>query len=197
MIHIFVFDKKLRKVSYEKFKLSSYKNAKLWIELSVPTHSELEWVKKTFNAHPLVIEDMSKKATRPKIEVFKDHDFIVLYGIYFDEKIKSVEIDFLLGKNYVLSNHNKKIENFDELIVDLPRVEHLLSKGPDFMLHHLIDMEIDNYMPILSDMDMQIEHLENSVVENPTTHLLRKLFEIKRQLIKIRKVGNQINIFSF
>ncbi len=190
MNKIYILKKRLELTSLDKLTKFDVKKYRVWIDITEPTKEELSFVKNLFDTHPLILEDMSKHLTRPKVDYFPHHSFIVLYGLVKEDKIKRVELDFLIGKNYILSNHMRKIESFELLKKDLQRIEDLLKKGPDLMLHHLVDMEIDNYMPILSSIDIDIEQLEKQAVINPTPQMLTKLFEVKRQLISIRKVAS-------
>ena len=126
---------------------------------------------------------------RPKIEPFKNYDFIVLYSLYREDKIKFVEMDFLVGRNFVISNHWRKIPSFEHLQNDTLRLETLMGKGMDFLLHHLIDVEVDNYTTIISSYDNEIEQIESRTMYRPSPYSLKRLFQIKRQLLRVKKVA--------
>jgi magnesium transporter len=190
MNEIYLLKKRLETTSIAGLRGKNPGKARLWIDLTEPTKEELESLTSMFDIHPLVLEDMSKVGTRPKVESFPEYDFIVIYGLYIGEKIRVVELDFIIGRNFIISSHGKKIESYEGFKRDASRVEALLRKGPDFMLHQLIDLEIDNYMPIISSLDTELEELEKKAIHSPTPQMLTKLFDIKRQLLNVRKVSS-------
>lgn len=181
--------KNLEKTQFDSLKEHDIKNSRIWIDISGQDPKDLESVKSLFGIHPLVIEDMSKKLTRPKIESFPKYNFIVIYGLIVEGKVRPIELDFLIGENFVISSHASPVKSYEDLKANPEQIKNLLDKGIDFMLHTLIDREIDNYTPVISSFDSELENLENLAIENPTPELLKKLFEIKRQLLRIRKVA--------
>jgi magnesium transporter len=101
-------------------------------------------------------------------------------------------MNFVLGKNFLLTIHKERIQSFDSLKSDRSRLQSLLSRGPDFLLHRLMDAEVDFYFPVLDEIEDQIDGLEEEVYKNVDHKVLGRLFRLKRQLLLIRKsVGPQ------
>src|SRR3989338_667108 len=119
MITVFVYDKKISKAEFSPSLVKQYlakKNAIIWVDLHNPTKKEHEAIKGSFGIHPLVIEDCSKAHTRPKVELFPNYNFIVTNGVHHKEaSFKLVEFDFILGKNFLVSNHFGPADNIDQL----------------------------------------------------------------------------------
>jgi len=191
MISLFVYDKRLSKPDFSVGKvkpLIGKRDITIWLDLHNPTKKEHEQIKELFGIHPLVIEDCSKTHTRPKIELFKTYNFIVTNGISYKEKEpKLIEFDFLIGKNFLISNHFGHSENIDGLKNNAEKLNIIMPKGADFVLHAILDLEIDNYFPLLDDVEDELEQVEDIVLKDPSPQLLKKLFKIKRELLMIRK----------
>jgi magnesium transporter len=51
-----------------------------------------------------------------------------------------------------------------------------------------MDTLIDSFFPVLSDFDDAIDDLEGAILKNPTEEQLGTLFDMKRQILTIRKV---------
>ena len=61
--------------------------------------------------------------------------------------------------------------------------------APQVALFYLImDTLIDSFFPVLSDFDDSIDDLEGAILKNPTEQQLGTLFEMKREIMTIRKV---------
>ncbi len=197
MITLYVYDKKLSKPEFSPDKvkpLIAKKDTVIWIDLHNPTKKEHEQIKALFDIHPLVIEDCSKTHTRPKIELFKTYNFIVTNGVHYkkdehnkDKALSLIEFDFIIGKNFLISNHFGPSENIDELKKNTERLNLVMPKGADFVLHAILDIEVDNYFPLLDSIEEELEQVEDIVIKDPSPHLLKKLFKIKRELLMIRK----------
>ena len=61
--------------------------------------------------------------------------------------------------------------------------------APQVAVFYLImDSLIDSFFPVLSDLDDSIDDLEGAILKNPTEQQLGTLFDMKRQVMSIRKV---------
>lgn len=185
MIEIFYLDKTVKKASLAD--LPKLRRKKIWIDITGITKDESIVIKSFFGLHPLTAEDLITPNARIKVEEFDDYLFCVFYGIK-KSKIELIEIDFVVGKNFVISNHSKPIKSIEELKGDYEKVGNLLSKGVDFVFHRILDMEIDNFMPSLESIDDEIEDIEEKVTEKPSPELLSRILGLKRKMVMLKKV---------
>ncbi len=184
MIEIFYLDGKLKKAK----NLKDITNKEAWIDITNLTENEAEQLKDFFKLHPLTAEDLLSPIARIKVEEFQEYLFCVFYGIMKSkESIELVELDFVLGKNYLVSNHKKPIKSFSELKSNDKKIEALLKKGPEYMMHKLLDKEVDNYFPVLEDFDEKIEKIEEEVIRSPSTEHLTQILKLKRLIVIIKR----------
>jgi magnesium transporter len=111
-----------------------------------------------------------------------------MFSLGFDDgEIYERELDFVLGARFLLTNHSKW---WDPRTTRHLRtgVAEVLGRGPDHLLWALSDDVIDNYFPILDLLGDEIDALEDQVVTQSDRKLLERLFELKRDLIQIRRV---------
>ena len=145
-----------------------------------------------FELHPLLIEDVLNTKHRPKIEVFDNHVFLTLkmLGIGEDQKLLiSEQISFVLGKGWLLSFQEKEGDIFDGLRLRLQENKgNFRQKDTDYLFYRLIDTVVDNYFFIIEHLGEVIENLEEEVIQSPTPESLNEIHEIKKQLVKIRRV---------
>ncbi|MFH1642251.1 MAG: magnesium/cobalt transporter CorA [Nanoarchaeota archaeon] len=185
MIEIYYIDKKIKKGNINE--LAKLKDKKIWVDITNISKQESILLGKTFNLHHLTIEDIFNSNVRIKIEEFPEYLFCVFYGIRKTKQIELLELDFLIGSNFIITNHKKDIGSYNELKKDGAMLESLFAKGNEFVFHKLLDMEIDNYFPILETIDDQIELIEEKVTQRPTPELLQKIFKLKRSVVLIKK----------
>ena len=188
MNKIFVYDRKITSLNFTKENLQRVKNKKVWIDLISPTKDELKILRETYKLHPLTTEDIFVKNTRVKIEIFPNYLFIIFYGLYKNKKIEVKERDFIIGKKFLISSRLDETENIRELKKNSEKLQKLMEKGMDFLLHKMIDYEIDNFFPALEDIDAQIDAIERKIIQKPEPRLLSKTIELKRTLVSIKKI---------
>jgi len=183
MIEAFVLDgKKASKTSILKT------NKRIWADVTDPSKADLETLSRSFPLHHLTLEDCSKTGNRVKLEQFPEYLFIITYGIESGKKGPlGFQMNFVLGKNFLLTVHKEKIPSFDSLKSDPKRLHAILSKDPDLLMHHLMDVETDFYFPVLDEIEDQIDELEEEVYRNIDHKVLGRLFRLKRELLGIRK----------
>jgi magnesium transporter len=189
VIQIYYLDRGLHKAKPED--LHRIKKKPVWVDITDLTHDEAKLISQVFELHPLTEEDLSHNLTRIKVEEFPHYLLLVFYGIHKDTRMRLVELDFVLGKNFLISSHKNPMSSCQDLTKDEKEIQHLLSKGPDFLMHKILDHEIDNYFPILEKIDDYIERIEERITKNPRPELLHKILRMKRTIVIIKRVTFQ------
>jgi magnesium transporter len=182
MIEAFILGKGIKKAHSLKTK------KRIWVDVTDPTKSDLDNLARSFPIHHLTLEDCSKTGNRVKLEQFEEYVFIITYGLESGKKgPMAFQMNFILGKNFLVTVHKEKIPSFNSLKSDSKKMQSLLSKGPDLLMHQLMDIETDFYFPVLDEIEDQIDDLEEEVYRNVDKKVLGRLFRLKRDLLGIKK----------
>ncbi len=187
MIELFYFDRTVKKGNIRDLK--KLQARRLWIDVTNITKEEEGLLKTSFSLHSLTAEDLLNQGTRIKVEEFSDYLFCVFYGIKKEKSIELQELDFIIGKDFIISSHKKEIATFTELKKNPERLAGLFEKGADFIFHYLLDKEIDNFFPVLEEIDDQIEDIEEEVTKKVRSELLQKVHKMKRTIVLIKKTA--------
>jgi magnesium transporter len=151
----------------------------------------IENVGKHLDLHALILEDILNTEQRPKIEDIKNHVFITLKMLTFDEEDYEVDLEQLsivLGKNYVISFEEKAVNALDILLNRLKKSgTRARFMNADYLAYCMIDIVVDNYFSLLEKINNRIEFLEDELMENPTSDILQDIYELKRELISLKK----------
>jgi magnesium transporter len=159
-----------------------------WLDLTDPGHEQLTQLRELFGFHPLALEDSEDFHQRPKLDNYGDYVFLVFYGAETEhtegaDLLREVHM-FISGK-YLITIHRAPLPPLDEQREQLDgRVLH----SEQFLLYRVLDALTDTYFPLMSDMDDEIDGLEDAIVANPSERDLERLFALKRQLVAMRKV---------
>lgn len=168
----------------------------IWVSLENASPEEIESILAgTFHFHPLAIEDcLSIGYQTPKVDDFDKYLFIIANAIKPDGSMKNLdtsELDIFLGTNFIVTCYT------DETLTCVSSVWQRLSKddrmavrGVDLICHALLDTLVDEYMPLLDQMDEEVEQLEDRVLANPETATLERLLTLKHMVMSLRRVIN-------
>jgi magnesium transporter len=65
---------------------------------------------------------------------------------------------------------------------------HLLSKGQGFALYALIDFIVDQYFPVVHELEMELESIEDKVFkEKPSRETTEQIYQLKRDLLDVKR----------
>ena len=166
--------------------------ATTWINIDgIHDVATIEQVGRTFDIHPLTLEDILNTTLRPKVESFENYLFVVMKMIrYQDEtdRIVSEQISLILGKNVLISFQEVAGDVFDPVRERIRKGGgRIRSAGCDYLAYALIDTIVDNYFLVLDKLGERLETLEASIDENPDSAMLETIHAIRRELITLRK----------
>jgi magnesium transporter len=151
----------------------------------------IEQVGKSFNVHPLVLEDIANTGQRPKMEDFDDYIFVVLRMLSFDEtenQTKAEQISMVFGADFVVSFQEREGDVFDIIRERLRNNKGRIRKmGADYLAYSLIDAIVDNYFMVLEKLGEAIEEIEDKLVSNPRSETLQIIHDLKRETVFLRK----------
>ena len=187
MLDIYYLDGVAKRASPEQ--LESLRGRRIWVDATALTPDEASLISRFFGLHPVTEEDLVSPHTRIKVEEFPEYIFSAFYGIMRNKAVEHVELDFVLGQDFFISNHKKDIRSASELKSNPARLDSLLAKGCDFVFHKILDEEIDNFFPVLEQIDEHIDHIETLVTKNPKPELLTKVLRHKRLISQIKKTA--------
>ena len=107
----------------------------LWVDIENPEDAEIELLLEVFEIHPLSVEDCIMPNVRPKIEDFERYLFIILQGLQRVEgRLKPVELDVCLGKNFLVTVRSERIKSIDDDCARVEKKSPIFKRGADFLL---------------------------------------------------------------
>lgn len=192
-------------------KLKAYikdKKAVMWVDLQKATDEEYKELEDAFRFHPLSMEDARKSIELPKVEIFDEYIFVVLYNFYLEKEknypIKK-EVDFFLGKNFLVTVHEHESSSVEQLAIRLEKTKNGKNYSADFLMYKIIDHMVDQYFPIVDSWEDHIEELESNIISHKfsknalqeITRTKKDVLFFKRNLSPQREVINKLSTRDF
>lgn len=193
MIKIFSMSKgKLSEISSKEVK--NDRKSQYWIDLTCSNVEEIKIIKDNFDIHPTTEEDILSNQTRTKYEEFEENTAVIMHGIRGLEavNIKTSNLSFVLGENYLITSHFEINENIDYLINNQKKLENLMRRGADYVFHYLLDKEVDKCIHIKGILFEEFKQLERNFINNPEKEVLEELFEKELTILEMRQVMESI-----
>lgn len=169
-------------------------NAIFWLDLENPSEQDLAKIGTEFQLHPLAIEDASHEHQRPKVEEYEQFYFVVFYTANRQPETKQLEIhelDMFLGKNYLITVHEKPLSELNEVEQRWTRNVKQLEWGIGVLLYSLLDTIVDRYFPLVDTLVDQAEDLEDRMFIG-TRHdsaFTMHLIDLKKQFLALRRIA--------
>ncbi len=166
----------------------------LWVDLEGSDADEARPILEgVFGFHHLAVDDcLNRHIDTPKIDDYGQYLFIISQGIRFharSERLETTELDLFLGPNYLVSFHSHPLAAVDDVRRrvggDGPLA--LPGKGADFLAHALLDALVDQFLPVVEEMEQTVEGLEEAVLVNPQQRVLQELLLLKRNAQRLRR----------
>ena len=172
----------------------------VWVDVDVRDHDSLARAESiyrdVFRFHHLTIEDCREARNQPKVEEFPEYLFFIVHGIKPQEKkseFKTKELDIYLGPNFVVTNRNENFRSIDAVEQAIQKDPRAFEKGAAYLLHQIMDMMVDFYMPIVDEFDATIHSLEDRVYETDRggKELLVEIMELRRSVARLKRISTR------
>lgn len=149
----------------------------------------LEALGEAFHIHPLVIHSIANTDQRAKVDVYPEFLHIVAKMIYFQNDMIMVEhINFVLGKNYVITLGEAKGDVFDAIRGWIGSAgAHVRQSGADYLMYLLLDAIVEGYFDVLETLNERTDALEELVMADTRQEHLHAIREIKKALLRVNK----------
>ena len=156
-----------------------------WADVEGVDDAALSLLRDTLGFHPLAVEDAEHFGQRPKIDMYDDFALLVVYGTTAGAHLE--EVHCFYTERYLVTVHHDPCPDFAGLVERLGRRPESVPSHV-MLLYRVVDTLVDGYFPVLSNLDDEIDELEDEILQRPTEDQLGRLFDMKRSLIALRKV---------
>ena len=161
----------------------------LWLDLADPMSHDLDDLAARYGFHELAIEDCRHHIQLAKLDYYDGYSFIIINSTHYSVtpcEVQVREIDAFLGPDYIVTVHDgpsAAVAEIEKRVVS--NAKHLTR--PDHVVHAMIDLVVDRYLPTLDHIGDTIDEVEDQLLISPTSTHLQTIFELKRGLLQFRR----------
>ena len=131
---------------------------------------------------------------RPKLEQYGDALFIVARTAQLiDGRVSFGETHLFVGKGYIVSVRHGTSTSYATVRQHWETCPTALAKGEDFILYAILDFIVDNYMPVLEQIQEEVDEIEDRVLARPMTGAdIERLYMLRRDLLRLRNAADPL-----
>ena len=164
----------------------------LWIDLQSPSESELQHIADEFGLHELAVADAYKGRQRPKLDHYDTHLFINAYQTIFNEQtyaIETAEISIFVTDKALITVRDGDKFNMQKVQDRWDESQILAGNGVAFLLWGILDVIVDGYFEVVTQLDEAIEKLEDLLFAEARQDLViqKKSYDLRKALVVLRR----------
>ncbi len=193
---VYNYDKNTLEEHHSKTRLewdkASGEDKTTWINADGLRKVEIEELCKTFNVHPLLIEDILSIGQRAKMDEVDCRLFCLLPMIFFNKENSSIEIEqvsIVVGDGIVLSfQEDASRDVFDPLRSRLrnPNMR-IRDKQADYLCYALLDVIVDSYFGVIEKLSDRIDRIEDKIMGNRTNNVFAEISYIRKEVMLMKR----------
>jgi magnesium transporter len=175
-----------------------------WVDVKgLGSENILQRLGTVFGLHPLVLEDIVNVPQRPKVEDYPQQLVIITQMVVPKPSgtgFSLEQVSLVVGQNYLLTVQEDSDKDCFRPVRRRIKFNKgsIRNMGADYLAYALWDAIIDGFFPVLEIYGEKIENLEDEVIFNPSNQSLAKVYQIKRELLALRRAiwpqRNALNI---
>lgn len=155
-----------------------------WVDLESPNVEELEQISKEFSIDPFIVEELQAPTLKPSVISGDDYLYLILHfpvERHSHTKSSSQEVDFILGKNYIITVRYDEVDPIHKFHKTL-ETETIIDNEP--AMHHagelLYKIVMKLYAGVFHELDYQrdvIRRIEDEMFKGKEKEMV---FEISK-----------------
>ncbi|MEK7552746.1 MAG: CorA family divalent cation transporter [Patescibacteria group bacterium] len=172
----------------------------VWIDLETPTTEEVGQIASEYGVHPLVAEELSLPSRRSRVDRYADFIYLILHfpicSVCYGQPVSNgqdhEEIDFVIGKNFLLTVHYQPIEGLTEFarVFVATRLKETSTRRDDVHAGHLFFYLVKHLYGSLSTgfdyINSLLKQAEQKIFSGEEKAMVRLLSSVNRDLLDFR-----------
>ena len=163
----------------------------LWIDVQEREEKAIRRVIDVLELQNVPLESILDVSERPKLDVFENFFrlFIVALKIVDDKKIEQIPIDLLVGKNFIVSIHQGKVDYFREFHERENGETQIGELDAESFVSTLLDLHIVSYFRVLEEIEEKVDRLDEKVLKTDMEdrEFLSEMVALRRNVSDLRR----------
>ncbi len=165
-----------------------------WVGLYEPSREELDSVTRTLDLRGLAVEDAVRAHQRPKVEHYGETLFVVLKPARYVNETHTVEfgeVHAFVGRDFIVTVGHGQASDLRDLRQRLEGAPERLREGPVAVLHGVLNVVVDGYVPVVEGLGNDVDEVETEVFGG-NAGVLRRIYGLSREIIQFQRAAQPL-----
>lgn len=157
-----------------------------WIDIFKPTDRDIKFLADNFNFHHLLLEEIKTPTYHPLLESYGAYLFLILHfpNLYRrTNQIQSVEIDFLITKDTLITVRYQDFPDFDGIFDEVGKTPEHFDKTTGHLLHYLTKRLFSKMFPELDKIKESIDGIEEHLFKQFGEKIIEDIAHVKKHIL--------------
>lgn len=166
-----------------------------WVDIQNPTKTDIRYLKRKFNFHPLVLGELTTSGHRPKVEHHDDYLFMTIYYPVHSRKKRETrgrEIDIIVTKDVLITSHYLSILPLKNLLEVCRRYrkarKNYMGAGPGQLLFHILNSLWYSCFIKLERIDNRLDEIEKDIFKGKEKEMVLEISLVKTDIINFWRI---------
>lgn len=164
-----------------------------WIDLESPTYEEVRSVSAEYKLNQILTRELLFPTIKPKVDLYLDYLYLVLHFPAIRHSHTSSanqEIDFVLGKDFVITTHYDTIDPLHEFS-KIFEVNAITDRGDmgehaGYILYHMIKHIYKGMENELEGIKSRLSHIERAMFSGKETQMVVEISKVSKDTLDIK-----------
>jgi magnesium transporter len=170
-------------------------NKTAWINIQRPTRKDLNFLRKRFNIHPVVLDELLHPGLRPKVEHYKDYIFMILYYPVYDKEKRITtprELNIIATKDTLITSHYKSINPVKDLFKSCQQQRearnNYMANGVGPLLYYILSAFWKNCLTKLTQINKRLNTIEREMFQEKEKEMVLEISLVKTDIINFWRI---------
>lgn len=182
------------KISAEGNMRQIFKGKITWVDVVCPTPEDVEYLRKNYRFHPVILEEIKSPSHRNKTETYDGYIFLVTHFPCWNDwekKSSPWELDIILNKNTLITiSYEKTTAMRDELMekVYTKDFEKTYLNDTIKLLYFVTEYFLDFATRQIYHIQKKIDEVEKEIFQGKSEPVIPKISFIKRDILNFQRI---------
>ena len=166
-----------------------------WTDILRPTKGDAETLKKKYNFHPIILDEILHPSARSRVEKYNNYLFLTYHLPFYDPILKTArraEVDFLITKKTVITVHYEQLEPlevFNRSISNSIHFKNLAFNDTAKLTYYIVQEIIQFSMRQLKPIEESISYITQEIFRNKENEMLEIISYTKRNALDFQIIS--------
>ncbi|TXI82599.1 MAG: magnesium and cobalt transport protein CorA [Cupriavidus sp.] len=161
-----------------------------WIDVVDPEGEEIGSLQTAFGLHELAVEDSMSPSQLAKLDLYSDHVFVVAKAAELGaSRIEYTDVSIFLSERRVITVCRMETAFGRRLRDRIDKIAARRVKGPDFVVHEVLDLIVDDYFPVIQMIADEVLLMEKRLLDDSLDRdEIARIFQLRRETVHFKYV---------